>query len=231
MSEAAGCSPFVLLCIRGAICLISLEFNLADCDGKAPANLAFSQITVTKRSPPPPRNTSASADHGRDQVSANRSTVWQSHPLAHQVQGCTGLGGRCVQVQVQAVIVDTSSILTGGSGSSPVGLPLGPALCGVEKRDFRLCVSAQRLQPRGTWRRKYTYVLRDGVRSSKEEKASKAAQQQTADRNRRGEPGVAELLTKTEHFPSQTSDITKASDARLKPHNCLGFLYYSLFYC
>lgn len=47
----------------------------------------------------------------------------------------------------------------------------------------------------------------------------------------KGRPGVAELLTKTEHFASQTSDITKASDARLKPHNCLGFLYYSLFYC
>lgn len=37
--------PFVLFCIGGPICLISLEFNLADCDGKAPANLAFGQIT------------------------------------------------------------------------------------------------------------------------------------------------------------------------------------------
>lgn len=41
-------------------------------------------------------------------------------------------------------------------------------------------------------------------------------------------PGVTELLTKTEHFPSPTSDISTASDARLKPHNCLAFLYYSL---
>lgn len=34
-----------LLCIRGAICLISLEFNLADCDRSAPASHAFTQIT------------------------------------------------------------------------------------------------------------------------------------------------------------------------------------------
>lgn len=40
--------PFVLLCIRGAICLISLEFNLADCVGKTPANLAFSQMSGEK---------------------------------------------------------------------------------------------------------------------------------------------------------------------------------------
>lgn len=45
----------------------------------------------------------------------------------------------------------------------------------------------------------------------------------------RQEPGVTVLLTKTEYFPSQTSGITKASEARLKPHNCLGFLYYSFF--
>lgn len=49
---------------------------------------------------------------------------------------------------------------------------------------------------------------------------------------RRQEPkglGVTELLTKTEHFLTQTSDITKAGEAWLKPHNCLGFLYDSLF--